>query len=149
MNTLPAPATSPASPHLTSPSLLGLIPSAAKSSAPFIIFAALVLILNGCATTPLDRAAKSLASTVQTVDVAMQGYAVAVALDAVSLDDQAKLKKIYADYQAAVALAETAITNAINSGDAGSLAAATAALDASKFQLLAFLARFTTSPPKP
>lgn len=109
--------------------------------------AALVLI-SGCRSmSPLDVSAKTLASTVQTVDVAMQGYGLAVAMDRVPLDDQAKLLKIYADYQAAVTLAETAITNAIKSGDAGSLAAATAALDASKFQLLAFIARFTTSPP--
>lgn len=135
----PASVPAPSHPNSSSASKLGLVGSA-------VVIAALLFFSAGCATTPTDRAAKLLASTVQTVDVAMQGYATAVVLDAVPLDDQAKLKKIYADYQAAVALAETAITTAIKSGDAGSLAAATAMLNESRDQLLAFLARFTNSP---
>ena len=132
------------SPHTSPASLLrGLIPSAV------VIMAALVLF-SGCVTSsPLDRAAKSLAAIVQSVDSAMQGYATAVVLDLVSDHDQAEVKKLYADYQAAEAVAETAITTALKTGDAGGLVAATSALDAAKLPLLKFVARFTTSPPKP
>lgn len=103
----------------------------------------------GCATTQLDRTAKTLATTVQTVDLAMQGYATAVALDAVSLADQAKVEKLYGSYQGAVAIVEVAITTAIKSGHQGNLAATREALTAARDPLLAFLARFTTSPPSP
>lgn len=98
--------------------------------------------------SPLDVTAKALASTVQSVDVAMQGYATAVVLQLVSDDDQAQVRKLYGDYQAAVFVAETAITTAIKSGDNGRLSAAADALTAARDPLLAFLARFTTSPPK-
>lgn len=128
-------------PPQTPPGLLRLVSSVVSA-----LFLATLVLLSGCATTPADRAAKTLASVVQTVDVAMQGYATAVVLGAVPANDQTQIKKLYADYQAAVAVAETAITTASNSGDAGSLAAATAALNASRDQLLAFLARFTHSP---
>jgi hypothetical protein len=124
-----------------------LIPSAAGLAA--VMMAALVLF-SGCRSmTPLDVAARSLVSTVQTVDSAMQGFTTADALGLVSADEQAQVRKLYADYQAAESVAEVAIITAIKSKDAGSLAAAFAALDAAKIPLLQFLARFTTSPPTP
>jgi hypothetical protein len=135
------------SPHLLSqvhpPRLLRLLGAAISIS--MLILAA--LLLSACRTTsPLDVSAKTLASTVQSVDAAMQGYATAVVLDLVKPDDQAKVRKLYEDYQAAVAVAETAITTAIKTGDAGSLAATSAALTAARDPLLAFLARIPRPP---
>lgn len=143
----PRTVTSSHAPHTSPLRFLGLIPSAAQRTALLILLPALVLI-SGCTTTTTDRAAKFLASTVQSVDSGMQGYATAVALGVVSAHDQSAVRTLYADYQAAEALAETAITTAIKTGDAGGLASATAALDASKIKLLAFISRFTTAPPK-
>lgn len=107
------------------------------------------LFLCSCRSmSPLDVASRSLVSTVQTVDAAVQGFATADALGLVSAADQTEFRKLYADYQAAESVAEVAIITAIKSKDAGSLAAASAALDAAKIPLLKFLARFTTSPPQ-
>lgn len=145
MNTIFPPASVPAPSRHTSPfRFTGLVSSVA---APLLVAA--TLLFSGCVTTsPLDNSARVLASTVQSVDTAMQGYATAVVLELVSAADQAKVRKLYTDYQAAVVVAETAITHAIKTGDTGSLAATTAALTAARDPLLAFLARFTTSPPK-
>lgn len=114
-----------------------------------LMFAALFLF--GCASVPapLDLAARTLTSTVQSVDKAMQGFTLADALGTVSTHDQIECRKLYTDYQAAEAVAEAAITTAIKTGDTGSLAATTAALNAASAPLLKFLARFTTSPPAP
>jgi hypothetical protein len=110
---------------------------------------AALILFSGCVTTsPLDRAAKSLASTVAAVDSAMTGYADLVALDLVPVRDQVQVAKLYADYQAAESVAEAALVRAVKSKDAGSLASATAALDAAKLPLLKFLARFTKAPPE-
>lgn len=107
-----------------------------------------LVLFSGCRSmSPLDVTTRSLVSTVQSVDAAMQSYADLVALGLVSERDQVKVGKLYADYQAAESVAETALLNALKTRDAGSLAAATAALDAAKLPLLQFLARFTTSPP--
>lgn len=120
-----------------------------KATVSICLLLLAALFLCSCRTTsPLDTSAKLLASTVQSVDTAMQGYATAVVLDLVPADDQAKVRKLYGDYQAAVAVAEAAITHAIKTGDAGSLAATSAALTAARDPLLAFLARLTNSPPK-
>lgn len=107
------------------------------------------LFLSGCTTTPTDHAAKTLAATVQTVDAAMQGYGLAVALNRVSTSDQAQVRQLYENYQAAVELSELAITHALKSGDNSRLETARGFLDEAREPLLLFLARFTTSPPKP
>lgn len=92
--------------------------------------------------SPLDVAARSLASTVTAVDSAMTIYAELVALDRVPVRDQVQVAKLYADYQAAETIAETALIHALKTRDASRLASATSALNAAKLPLLKFLARF-------
>lgn len=109
---------------------------------------ATLLLFSGCRSmSPLDVAAKTLTSTVATVDVAMQSYASLVALDVIKVQDQRQVKKLYEDYQAAESVAEVSLLTAIRTGDASSLANFNAALRAAQTPLLTFLARFSTSPP--
>lgn len=148
MTTISPLASVPASSHPTSPKPSpGLLSSVANASA-FIL--ATLVFFSGCSTiqSPLDLAARTLTSTVQSVDKAMHGFTTADALGLVSAHDQTEARKLYKDYQAAEAVAETAITTAIQSGDTGSLAATTAALNAASGPLLKFLARFTNAPPQ-
>ncbi len=146
MNTLTLPASVPALLPPNPPTLHRIIGAASGLSSCWL---AALILFSGCVTTsPLDRAAKSLASTVAAVDSAMTGYADLVALDLVPVRDQVQVAKLYADYQAAESVAEAALVRAVKSKDAGSLASATAALDAAKLPLLKFLARFTKAPPE-
>jgi outer membrane biogenesis lipoprotein LolB len=118
-----------------------------KPQLRFLPLVAALILLAGCAATPTDRAAKVLASTVQTVDVAMQAYSAAVVLDLVSPADQDQVRRLYSDYQGAQTVFEAALLAALKNGPAGELAAAQAALTAARDPLLQFLARFKPSPP--
>lgn len=142
MNTLPAPAREPA----PNPARNLLASPTSHASAVLVLLTALA-ILCGCTTTPLDRSAKVLTSTVATVDSAMQGYATAVALGAVPVDKQNDVRQLYAQYQTAESIAETAIVAAIKTGDASALEKTSAALIAARDPLLVFLARFNRPPP--
>ena len=75
----------------------------------------------------------------------MTAYADCV--ERVKVQDQRQIKKLYESYQAAEAVAELAITNAITTGDSSRLANVSAALNAAKIPLLQYLARFTRPPP--
>lgn len=110
-----------------------------------LLLVAATFLFTGCKSA-LDTNAKILTTTVSSVDVAMKGYAAAVALGAVSTNDQARVRALYAHYQAAEAIAESAIIAAIKTGDAGSLAQTSAALTAAREPLLAYLARFNRPP---
>lgn len=111
-----------------------------------LLLVAATFLFSGCKSA-LDTNAKILTTTVTSVDVAMKGYAAAVALGAVNTNDQARVRALYSHYQAAESVAEAAIIAAIKTGDSGSLAQTSAALTAAREPLLAYLARFNRPPP--
>ena len=119
---------------------------------PTLALALALLCCAGCkllrpSPSPVDSAAKHLAGTVQTVDVAMHNHARSVASDAVKVEDQITVKALYENYQAAVHVAESEIASAIRSGDSGRLAKTTADLTYAREALLGYLAKLNKPPP--
>ena len=110
---------------------------------------AMLVLISGCVTTsPVDRATKTLTSTVATVDAAMNSYATLVVLGQVSEHDQANVRTLYANYQAAETVAEAALKSTLETHDASGLTLTLETLRAAQLPLLQFLARFTNAPPK-
>ncbi len=109
---------------------------------------AMLILISGCVTTsPVDRYAKTLTSTVATVDAAMQSFATLVVLGQISEHDQANVRTLYTNYQAAEFVAEVALKHTLETHDGSGLTLSLETLRAAQLPLLQFLARFTTSPP--
>lgn len=128
------------------------LPTSARTSLRNIsvaIMLATLILFSGCVTTsPVDRYAKTLTSTVATVDAAMQSYATLVVLGQVSEHDQANVRTLYTNYQAAEFVAEVALKHTLETHDGSGLTLSLETLRAAQLPLLQFLARFTNSPPK-
>lgn len=100
---------------------------------------------SGCATQ--NAPGRILATTVGTVDSAMQGWATFVALGHATPDQESAVREVYAKYQAAESAAERAYVAAAKLNDQSAWSKASAALTASQSDLLALLAKF--NPPTP
>src|SRR5262245_43779951 len=91
-----------------------------------------IVTLFGCATTPnwQDSYGKILATTAQTVDAAMKGWAMYVVTGNPPADQQAKVKTAYQEYQAAFDVALNAYNASVALKDASLFEQAQAALEA-------------------
>lgn len=81
----------------------------------YIIYAALALLI-GCATFK-STASKFLASTAQTVDATMQGWALLVVSGQTTPEQEANVKGIYQQYQRSMLIASNAWEVTIATGD--------------------------------
>ena len=106
-----------------------------------IAVCALMVSLLGCATLQ-SNSAKTLATTAQTVDAAMQGWASWVVLDQATDEQEAKVRAAYTKYQLAMGVARNAYTISTKTGDTTAWKAAAEALLASKNDLLNLVAEF-------
>lgn len=102
----------------------------------------MLALASGC-TAPRDVAGKTLVTTVQSVDAAMQGWGAWVRAGQASAQDEAKVKAFYERYQTAELAAENAYEAWCASGDANKTGwdSAAAALRAAQKDLLGVLDR--------
>ena len=98
------------------------------------------LLFTGCSTT--NPAGRLLASSVQTVDAAMQGWWSYEVLGHATPDQVALARQAYADYQAAEALAEIAYVEFAKTGDESAWQRAADGLRASQGHLLQLIEQF-------
>jgi hypothetical protein len=99
-----------------------------------------VLVVLGCATTNTDTAGRLLASTAQTVDAAMKGWAQWVQMSGKATKaDQDNVRSLYSNYQTAMSIAQASYIAFATTGDKNVWLRASAALTASKADLLRFL----------
>lgn len=108
-----------------------------------VLFLALLI---GCATFS-DTAGKVLASTAQTVDSTMHGWAAYVNTKHISAGDQLPVRKAYGQYQLAMAAAEAAYISLLKTGDRTAWTKAADALIASQASLIAAIQSFTKAKP--
>jgi len=108
------------------------------------LVACVSLLLCGCTTTWQDSAGKVLATTAQTVDSAMKGWATYVVINKVPEDKQLVVRDSYAKYQTAFETARLAYNAAVINKDQSVWAQASNALAASKSNLLILVQQFTT-----
>ena len=66
----------------------------------------------------------------------------------ISERDQANVRTLYANYQAAESVAEVALKHTLETHDASGLTMTLETLRSAQLPLLQFLARFTNAPPK-
>lgn len=102
---------------------------------------ALCLGFSGCATGGWQQTtAKSLATTVKTVDAAMKGWAIWVAQGKATDADEVFVRSLYEKYQSAEQIAEQAYYLAVTSQDQSLLTDSQAGLAAAKTGILAAIA---------
>lgn len=105
-----------------------------------VSFAIALFFTAGCVSQ--NPAGRLLASTVQSVDAAMQGWSTYVALGNATVDQETAVRSSYAKYQATVAAAEVAYVAAAKLGDESAWQRAANALRASQRDLLTLIATF-------
>lgn len=110
---------------------------------PNIAIVGLMLLMAGCASFQ-STAGKTLATTVQTVDAAMQGWAAYVVIGNPTPQQQAAVKTAYQKYQAAEAIAEKAYVLASASGDQSGWTVAASTLRQCQADLLLLISTFNT-----
>jgi len=108
------------------------------------VAAGLLLLGAGCSTT--GTAGRLLATTVQTVDLAMQGWAQYVVSGQVTPEQETAVRAAYAQYQLAEQAAEAAYLAAARTGDLDPWRRAAASLRASQAVLLALIDQCRTKP---
>lgn len=111
------------------------------------IILGLSLIAAPVMFTACQTAGKTLATTVQTVDGAMQGWAMWVALGKSTPAQEAQVKLAYEKYQAAESIAKNAILDGIKTGNQSGWAAVSAALTNSRTELINLINSFTQTQP--
>ena len=99
---------------------------------------AATFLFSGCAATP----GRVLATTVQTVDAAMQGWGDYVALGKATAYQENTVRSAYTKYQAAEQAAEAAYVALAKTGDANAWQRASNALRASQRELLTLVNLF-------
>lgn len=109
---------------------------------PFLLLLASLslLALVACASFQ-NTAGKLLASTADTVDAAMRGWATYVVINKVPEDKQLPVRNAYANYQTAMVAAESAYKAAVQSGDQSAWSQTSAALTAASGALTALVAQ--------
>ena len=129
-----------------------IMPKTKTITLPLMLLAgALVLAapsFTGCATSPDQLAAKSLVTTAQTVDTAMQTWAAWVVLGKATPQAESQVRQAYGRYQFAFALARNAYLQYDRENPA-TWSEAAAALRRSQADLLALVNEFTKEKPKP
>ena len=123
-------------------------PGPSPSVIPLLLAAGLSATLIGCQTQ--DVPGRTLATTVQTVDAAMQGWATYVALGHAGPAQEAQVRAAYAQYQRAEAAAEKAYLVWTKTPDATGLqvwTVAASALRAAQADLLALVNSLSSSSP--
>lgn len=103
-----------------------------------------IMLLPGCQTQ--NAAGRILASTVQTVDAAMQAWGTYVALGHAKPGEEETVRLAYAQYQSAEAIAERAYVLAAKSGDQSAFTLAADTLRSTQADLLALLNTFNPPP---
>lgn len=101
----------------------------------------LLWMFTGCSTFQ-ENAGKTLATTVQTVDAAMKGWAAYVAIGGATAQQEASVKAAYQKYQAAEAIAEKAFVLSVTSGDQNGFTTAAAVLRQVQADLLLLINTF-------
>lgn len=120
-------------------------PPSTLSDLPGLILLLILLLAPGCVTQTPGRV---LATTVQTVDAAMQGWATWVALGHATSEQELAVRGAYDRYQAFQRAAEAAYVAAAKTSDPSVFQRAAAALKAAQDDLLYLLAKFQpTTPP--
>ena len=110
--------------------------------------AALVLASAGCRSTT-NTAGRLLASSVQTVDAAMQAWWTYELLGHATPDQIALARESYAGYQEAEAIAEVSYIEFVKTGDATGWQRAADALRNSQLHLLSLITQFQKPAPAP
>ena len=100
-----------------------------------------VWLLSGCITFQ-DSSGKLLASTVQTVDAAMKGWATYVALGGATPQQEAAVKASYEKYQAVERIAERAYIDAALTGNQDGFTIAAKVLEGARLNLLLLIQQF-------
>jgi hypothetical protein len=111
-----------------------------KTLTLLLLTAVLALVTPGCSTT--NTAGRVLASSVQTVDAAMQAWWSYEVLGHATPDQVALARDAYATYQAAELLAEDAYLAYTKTGDASAWQRAADGLRALQTHLLALIQQF-------
>lgn len=94
----------------------------------------------GCKTSQIDTAGQVLATTAVSVDAAMKGWASYVTISgAATREQQDNVRTLYAHYQSAFSIAQSAYVALATTGDASIWTRAAAALTQSKTALLDYL----------
>lgn len=118
-------------------------PHSTLSDLPGLLVLLILLLAPGCVTQTPGRV---LATTVATVDAAMQGWATWVALGHATSEQELAVRAAYERYQALQHAAEAAYVAAAKTSDPSVFQRASAALTAAQGDLLYLLAKFTPSP---
>lgn len=111
-----------------------------KRNLQLLLLPALLLAFTACASFQ-NTAGKLLASTADTVDAAMRGWATYVVINKVGEDKQLPVRNAYANYQTAMVAAESAYKAAVQSGDQSAWSQASAALTAASGALTTLVAQ--------
>ena len=98
--------------------------------------------ITGCATAP----AKVLVTTVNTVDVAMQGWGAWVALGNATAAQETQVKSAYLKYQMSESIAEAALIQSIKTGDQSSWTSASQIMTMQQQALLTLINSFKLQP---
>lgn len=109
-----------------------------KRNLQLLLIPALLLAFTACASFQ-NTAGKLLASTSDTVDADMKGWATYVVINKVPEDKQLSVRNAYANYQNAMLAAEAAYKAAVQSGDQSPWTQASAALTAASGSLIALI----------
>ena len=115
--------------------------SSLKNLLPVLLVGALSFSLVGCKTPA--AAGKALATTVVTVDAAMKGWFAWVKAGQSTPEQEARVDKLYGQYQLAESAAENAYLTAVKLNDMSVWNTAAAALTAAQSDLVALVQSFT------
>lgn len=109
---------------------------------PIAVLLAFFVFLAGCATTETN-AYKVIGTTANTVEAARKGWNDWIRAGKDKPGERAQAQAVYAKYQAAMKVAEAAVTSyRLNPADTTALNAALNALDASKNEIINLFATF-------
>ena len=112
-----------------------------------LFLAVLLAFAPACTTTTKGTAAKTLATTAQTVDAAMQGWAAWVVLGKATPQAEAQVRQAYARYQLAMGAARNAYLTLDATGDKDAWAQASILVSSARADLLNLVNEFTKEKP--
>lgn len=111
----------------------------------YLLLLPFVALLMACASFQ-STSGKLLATTAQSVDAAMKGWAAYVVAGGATANQETQVRAIYAKYQATMTVATNAYVAALTSGDQSPWNAASSALTGAQASLLQLIQTLTTTP---